>query len=502
MKTTTTPVPKSFFLFVLLLSVTPALSFAQDIIFYDNFESENLNAGAWTVQQSENGGFVSIVSELDNLESIAHTGRQALAIGRSSDGNEATVNMVDLSLDLSDQSEVTLLFYIRDQGDETDEGEEGDIIRLSSDGGGTFQTALQLYPGKWTNGAYGHVALDLAGAARRLGLELTDQFVVRFQQRGEDNFSGVRTSADGFLIDDVKVIAGQTYAALPFEDGFEADSLGPAWRVADAYNGGTVDGTQGTALESEAQWSIAEPVQELGGLESVAHTGRYALAMGRSGDGNAPTVSALDLHLDLSGQSEVTLQFYVRDQGDETDPEDALYFSADGGRTFKRALGLDPESQTNGVYERATFDVDSAAAALDLALTDQFVVRFQQRGEDNFSGVRTSADGFLIDSLVVSASTPIPIEDGAIPDAFRLDQNYPNPFNPATTIPFTLERPGKVRLSVFDVLGREVAVLIDGQRGVGAQEIIFKAADLPSGVYLYRLETEERVEIRQMTLLK
>ena len=72
----------------------------------------------------------------------------------------------------------------------------------------------------------------------------------------------------------------------------------------------------------------------------------------------------------------------------------------------------------------------------------------------------------------------------------------------ASTSLFTLERPGQVHLAVYDVLGREVAVLVDGRRPAGAQQATFEAAGLPSGLYLYRLEAGGRVEAQRMTLLK
>lgn len=69
----------------------------------------------------------------------------------------------------------------------------------------------------------------------------------------------------------------------------------------------------------------------------------------------------------------------------------------------------------------------------------------------------------------------------------RLDANYPNPFVDRTTIPFALEAPAQVRLSVYDLTGREIAVVADGEYPAGRHEASFDAADHPSGVYLYRM---------------
>jgi len=83
-----------------------------------------------------------------------------------------------------------------------------------------------------------------------------------------------------------------------------------------------------------------------------------------------------------------------------------------------------------------------------------------------------------------------------------LEGSYPNPFNPATTIRFSLPEPAQVRLVVFDVLGRQVRVLLDGTREAGAHEVVFDADGLPSGTYLYRLETMRGSFVRTMLLAR
>ena len=85
---------------------------------------------------------------------------------------------------------------------------------------------------------------------------------------------------------------------------------------------------------------------------------------------------------------------------------------------------------------------------------------------------------------------------------YELKQNYPNPFNPSTTIEFALPSSGKVKLAVYDVLGREVATLIDTKMDAGRHTVSFDAARLSSGVYFYRLQTPERVITNKMMLIK
>ena len=102
-----------------------------------------------------------------------------------------------------------------------------------------------------------------------------------------------------------------------------------------------------------------------------------------------------------------------------------------------------------------------------------------------------------------TSDTGVAVEDEAeVPDEAVLYANYPNPFNPQTTIPFALPQPSPVRLMIYDVLGREIAVLIDSTFPAGQHEAVFDAAGLPSGVYLYRLQAHSQTRTRTMLLLK
>jgi parallel beta-helix repeat protein len=85
---------------------------------------------------------------------------------------------------------------------------------------------------------------------------------------------------------------------------------------------------------------------------------------------------------------------------------------------------------------------------------------------------------------------------------YSLHQNYPNPFNPSTTICFQVTKPSKVSLVVFDMMGREVERLVDGNPGPGEYKAVFDGKDLPSGVYFYRLQGEGFSQTRKLTLLK
>lgn len=97
--------------------------------------------------------------------------------------------------------------------------------------------------------------------------------------------------------------------------------------------------------------------------------------------------------------------------------------------------------------------------------------------------------GFWVGSGPVFTSVE-QIDEGVVPETFALDQNYPNPFNATTRIAFALPQATPVTLTVFDLLGREVATLIDEAMAPGRYEVAFEAHGLPSGLYLYVIETD------------
>ena len=88
------------------------------------------------------------------------------------------------------------------------------------------------------------------------------------------------------------------------------------------------------------------------------------------------------------------------------------------------------------------------------------------------------------------------------PASYKLSQNAPNPFNPGTSITFELEETGPVELAVYNLKGQHVTTLVDGLMELGEHQITFDATGLPSGVYYYRLVTQDGVQTKSMTLVK
>ena len=104
----------------------------------------------------------------------------------------------------------------------------------------------------------------------------------------------------------------------------------------------------------------------------------------------------------------------------------------------------------------------------------------------------------------ISEQPPLPPDgdNGALPKVFSLQQNYPNPFNPTTTINYTLPNSVQVKLSVFNILGQEVAVLVNEYQDAGYKSLAFNANNLSSGMYTYKLSAGTFTDIKKMIVIK
>ena len=85
---------------------------------------------------------------------------------------------------------------------------------------------------------------------------------------------------------------------------------------------------------------------------------------------------------------------------------------------------------------------------------------------------------------------------------FNLRQNYPNPFNPSTRINYSVKESGLVKLSVYNLLGEVVSVLVNQNQEAGSYDVKFDASNIQSGVYFYKLESGNQVETKKMMLIK
>lgn len=105
-------------------------------------------------------------------------------------------------------------------------------------------------------------------------------------------------------------------------------------------------------------------------------------------------------------------------------------------------------------------------------------------------------------AVLMQNPTGVGNNNNGVPALFRLYQNYPNPFNPSTVIMFDMPKDGYASLKIYNAIGQEVATLIDGDIKAGVYEKVFNASNLPSGVYFYKLMTDNFSDVRKMSLIK
>jgi hypothetical protein len=120
-----------------------------------------------------------------------------------------------------------------------------------------------------------------------------------------------------------------------------------------------------------------------------------------------------------------------------------------------------------------------------------------------FGNAHTSGFWNIIVDALFDYAAPVSVEDEiTLPISYKLYQNYPNPFNPTTTIKYQIPEISFVTIKVYDVLGSEIATLVNEEKVAANYEIEFNATQLPSGVYFYRLQAGSFVETKKMVLLR
>jgi hypothetical protein len=190
--------------------------------------------------------------------------------------------------------------------------------------------------------------------------------------------------------------------------------------------------------------------------------------------GGSSTITGM---LNSAPDETFTLEFFASKDGDCT------------GESRNGEMLLGTAAVTTGSDGNAAFSVvlDSTVARMDYV-----------------TATATDAGGNTSElSACVQVVTGVATEGPqAVPARFALDQNYPNPFNPATTIRYAVPHAGPVRLEVFDVLGRLVALLVDEMKAAGSYEVVFDARGLPSGTYLYTMKGDGFKQTRSFILAK
>ncbi len=226
--------------------------------------------------------------------------------------------------------------------------------------------------------------------------------------------------------------------------------------------------------------------------------------------GPEKTFIANDLLLDRGADKNSAtddILYYVTRAGDNFD-QDGIWRIDDINSFFADTVRIITENQLYGedsnVQARATLDFDAAGniVFMENALEHIFFISPPSQGPTN-SFTTTSAE-----TLTVSPTVRVEERDRvSIPVSYRLEQNYPNPFNPSTTITYALAKPGLTVLKIYDVLGKEVRLLVDEYRAAGEHTVQWDGKDhagrsVVSGVYIVTIESGAFRASRRITLAK
>lgn len=231
--------------------------------------------------------------------------------------------------------------------------------------------------------------------------------------------------------------------------------------------------------------------------------GSHSFADSRWGNSSNSTANyfALNNSINLSGKVNPRIEFAAK-WGTEPGYDYArIQVSSDNGTTWTNLSGrytktLSGQPSYSGMSYWVLEQIN-----LNAYIGKTIKIRFYYYADGGLPG-----DGIYIDDFRVvdykATSVGITSNSTEIPDRYSLYQNYPNPFNPVTKINFDLPQNSFVKLSLFDILGREVSVLVNENLSAGKYEYEFNAANFSSGAYFYKLETSKFSDVKRMIISK
>ena len=155
---------------------------------------------------------------------------------------------------------------------------------------------------------------------------------------------------------------------------------------------------------------------------------------------------------------------------------------------------VSPKTPTSGsvVFE---FTYTAPAAPGDITL-------YANGNSVNLNGQNTGDSWNFASNKIVTVQTPTDVDDDNLLAEFKLEQNYPNPFNPSTKINFSLAQSSDVKVVVYSTSGEEITTLINEYKNAGTFSIDFDASNLTSGIYFYKMITNNFVETKKMLFIK
>jgi probable HAF family extracellular repeat protein len=271
-------------------------------------------------------------------------------------------------------------------------------------------------------------------------------------------------------------------------------------------NLGGVNSTSASAVSSDGSVIVGSSYNSAGdpyAFRWIEGTGMqqigtyYSFARGVSGDGSTVTgfeTGSAGIYLAFKWTQSSGFEFNIAgnfSQGNAVSGDGSIIVGDNGGGAFRLSTtgGLD---ELNLVYSNLLTTGSELYSVWDISSDGQILVGSGR------NGITGQDEGYL---LSLSGSTFV---DGSqtISGSFALNQNYPNPFNPSTSIKYSVGSGQFVQLKVYDVLGKEIATLVNEEKAAGSYKVNFNASQLSSGIYFYKLQAGSFVETKKMTLLR
>jgi hypothetical protein len=200
----------------------------------------------------------------------------------------------------------------------------------------------------------------------------------------------------------------------------------------------------------------------------------------------------------VNGVINDTISFYERSVAASTFPDSIRVYWASNGDTVPGSgsfveLGRF-KTTTSGSWGERRFTLPTAGA------TGRFAINYRV-AHGGPSGANSDYIGVDLVRLLGSITGITPVNN-QVPEKYSLSQNYPNPFNPVTNINFSIPTRGLVKLSVFDITGKEVVSLVNEVKPAGNYAVDFNASALSSGIYFYKIEAGNFTQTKKLMLIK
>jgi len=261
----------------------------------------------------------------------------------------------------------------------------------------------------------------------------------------------------------------------------------------------TVIGTLhlGDVVAAQAQLDLTTAYNDAAGrtLNSIlvaGNLGGQTLTPGLYTSTSSLEISSGDLTLDAQGDANAVFIFQMASTLTTTSGRQVILSGGANAGNIYWQVGSSATLGTTSVFKGTIMALASITMTTGATLDGRALAR---NGAVTFDG-----------NIVTLTSGTTDVGPGQEAESFTLSQNYPNPFNPSTTISYTIEKAGPVSLKIFNLLGSEVATLVDGRQEAGSYDVQVRtgegALSLASGMYFYRLETGSVLSIRKMILMK